>query len=448
MKLSNITLAVATLAASYAASAAAPAANEIAYAAGASAVQANFQAALADICNDTTGYQLSKLRANLLNINDNFVAYVCATAPVTAANYATATYKNFSAGIPFKEIRLNVDQGSFSAIQQIQDAPFPVFTLSYFDPAGANTASNITPNPTTITRLGGVLDVQPRSFPEPLLTGLNIPNVTDPLGVAQAFGVAVSRPLYEAMYNNQLSAGSATVAKPIPGTCGVGNALTTTDKIECIPTVSKGQMAAIMADNPFNTPNTIGAQFLGGAALAGSELGYARRVDTSGTQSAAQNYFLGNVCSTTQLGVVAQGTGTGVVPGALLRVYGLGSTGNVRAVLNDNTKYSIGVVSGENNQTGQTWKWVKVQGAPIGENASPSILGISNSAPVINGSYDFFYEAVIASYPSAIAATFWSEVKTKINGLVAPLGVGLIDDDALAAGFNKGGNTCQFNSSN
>ena len=324
MKLSKVSLAVAALVAGSSAFAAAPTAAEIAYAAGASAIQANLQIALADICDDNVGFALSKLRANLPGINDNFVAYVCASTPVTLANYATATYGNFSAGIPFKEIRLNVDQGSFSAIQQIQNSP--TIPLSYFNPAGPNTASNITPNPATIVRLGGALDVQPNTFPLALLAGLTVPASPPTLGVAQAFGVAVSQPLYVAMYNNQLAAGSATVSKPIPLSCGAGNALTTTDRIECIPTVSKGQMAAIMADAPFNTPNNIGAAFLGGAAVSGTELGYARRVDTGGTQAAAQNYFLGNVCSNVQLAVVPQGTATGVVPGALLRVYGLGVT--------------------------------------------------------------------------------------------------------------------------
>ena len=202
-----------------------------------------------------------------------------------------------------------------------------------------------------------------------------------------------------------------------------------------------------MADAPFNTPNNIGAQFLGGAAVTGVELGYARRVDTSGTQAAAQNYFLGNVCSNVQVAVVGQGTATGVVPGALLRIYGLGSTGNVRTVLNDATKLSIGVMSGENNQTGQSWKWVKVQGAPLGEDATPATAGITNRVPVINGSYDFYYEAVYAS-GGTTGDNFWSEVKTKINAIVPPLGVGLIDEATLLAGFSKGGNTCQFNSSN
>ena len=438
MKLSKISFAVAALVGAGAAFAAAPGPAEIAYSAGASAIQGNLQTALDIICKANGGtFKVSRI-VQTGAANNNFASYVCANATVTVANYATATYTNYSAGIPFKEIRLNVDQGSFSAIQQVNNV-----ALAYYNPA---TDANFTPAPNTIVRLGGALDVQPESFPADTIGALLVP-VTLPLGVAQAFGVTVSQPLYVAMYNNQLSAGSATVDKPIPSSCGAGNALTSTGKLECIPTISKGQMATIMANNPFNAANTLGAEFLGGAALNNVELGYARRVDTSGTQASAQNYFLGNVCSAVRLGVVEQGPAGGQVLGTLLRSYGLGSTGNVRTVLNDTTKFSIGVISGENNQTGQTWKWLRVQGAPIGENASPSSAGITNRVPVTNGSYDFFFESVYASGGTQGDA-YWGAIKTAINAIVPPLGVGLIEKPALDAGYNKGGNTCQFNSSN
>ncbi len=437
MKLSKITLAIASSVVATAA-AAAPAANEIGYTAGASAIQGNLRQALANLCAVNAGFTLQTLRAAAAT-NDNFAAYVCANQAVTLANYntlANTAFGNISAAIPFKEVRINVDQGSFSAIQQVSGV-----TLAYFNPA---TGSNFSPAPASITRLGGALDVEPAAFPLPVIGALTIPTNVQPLGVGQAFGVAASQPLYTAMFNFQRSAGNSTVDKPIPSSCAV----TDTSRIECIPTISRGQMATIMADNPFNTPNNIGAEFLGGAAVAGQELGYARRVDLSGTQAAAQNYFLGNVCSRAALPVVAQGTSAGVVPGTLLRVYGLGSTGNVRTVLNDTTKLSLGVMSAENNQTAQTWKWLRVQGAPVGENATPASAGITNAQPVVNGSYDFYYEAVYAPFGTA-GTSFWNAVKTAIGALTPPLGVGLIEPPQLAAGYNKGGGlTCLSNSSN
>lgn len=441
MQFTKISLAIVTLVAASAASAAAPTA--IAYSAGASAIQGNLQSALANICAaNNAGFTLSKLRAASAT-SDNFVSYVCASTAVTLANYSTATYANFSANIPFQEIRLNVDQGSFSAIQQINDV-----ALAYFNPA---TGVNSTPAPASIVKLGGALDVEPGAFPSDTIGSLVIPETVGKVGVAQAFGVAVSQPLYAAIYANQLSAGNATVDKPLPTSCGP-NAELSTGKIECIPTVSKGQIATIMANNAFNKAYTTGAGFLAGASVpANTVLHYARRVDTSGTQAAAQNYFLGLPCSTSPLSVVPQGaTGTSATSGTLvdkIRVYGLGSTGNVRTVLSDNTRYSIGVMSGENNQSGSTWRWLRVQGAPMGENATPASTGLTNRAGVIGGGYDFFFEATYVS-GGADGDNFWTDVTGELSALVPPLGVGLVDGNTLLGGFSKNGATCAANSSN
>lgn len=439
MNLSKISMALVALATGTAAFAAAP--TRIAYSAGATAVQGNQEQALNAICAvNNPGYTVSKLRQSSAT-NDNFAAYVCASGAVTLATYATATYADFSPNIPFQEIRYHGDQGSFAAVLQVNLQP-----LAFFNPA---TNSNL---PAGVYRplLGGVLDTQPTAFPGTTI-GANVVTPGQALGVAQAFGVAVSQPLYVAMYNAQLSAGSATVSKPIPASCGAGNALTTTGQLECVPSISKGQMATIMTDNPFNAAASNGAAFLGGPA--NTELGYARRVDTSGTQSAAQNYFLGLPCSTATIAVVPQGTSTGTLVSPLLRVYGLGSTGNVRTVLNDTSKYSIGVVSGENNQTAQTWKWLRVQGAALGENATPASAGITNRAPVINGSYDFYFEAVFQTpldgdVDKTAGDNYWADVKAAFGNLALPLGVGLIDPISLANGYNKGGLSCQGNVSN
>lgn len=439
MTFTKISAAVALLVAAAAAQAAPTA---IAYSAGASAIQGNLRSALDNLCKANGGtYQLSALRASGAS-NDNFVSYVCAEGAVTAANYASATYADFSAGIPFQEIRLNVDQGSFSAIQQVNSV-----ALAYFNPA---TGANFTPDPASIVKLGGALDVHPTAFPETTIGSLAIPETVAPLGVAQAFGVAVSKPLYAAMYASQLSAGAATIAKPLPSSCG-SDAEAAAGKIECIPTISKGQMASIMSDNNFNKAYTTGANFLASTLAVGTELGYARRVNTSGTQAAAQNYFLGLPCSSTALGVVAEGaSGTSASSGTKwdkIRVYGLGSTGNVRTVLNDNTRYSIGIMSGENNQTGQNFRWLRVQGAAMGENAIPASASVGNRDGITSGGYDFFYEAVYASGGTEGDA-FWADVQGAINSLTPPLGVGLVDSATLSTGFSKNGATCAANSSN
>ena len=430
MKLSTIALAV--LAAATTAAQAAP--TDIAYYAGASAIQGNLRSALDELCKANGGnFKLSGLRAAAAT-SDNFISYVCADGDVTLATYASATYANFSGGIPFQEIRVNVDQGSFSAVQQVNNV-----SLAYFDPA---TGTNVTPAPNSIVKLGGALDVEPNAFPASTLGSLVIPETVGVLGVAQAFGVAVSSPLYAAMYAAQLSSGDATVAKPIPASCGA-NAEAAVAKIQCIPTVSKSQMATIMAGNRFNSAYTQGAAFLGGPA--GTDLHYARRVDTSGTQAAAQVYFLGLPCTASALPIVPQGaSGTSATSGTLvnkIRVYGLGSTGNVRTVLNDSSRYSIGVVSGENNQASQNWRWVRVQGAAMGESAKPADTGVGNRIGITGGSYDFYFETTYVS-GGPEGDSFWGDVQGAINALIPPLGVGLVDSATLGAGYTKAGSTC------
>lgn len=437
MQVSKIVLAIAATLGTGAALAAAP--TKIGFIAGASAIQANLRSALGVMCAaNNSGYTMSVLPST----NGNIQTYVCASTPVTLANYASATYAEFQAGdAPFEEIRSNVDAGSFSAMILVSGQ-----NVQFYNPT-ANAIQNI---PAGAVRLGGALDTQANAFPAGTISSNGLDPETVPagesLGVAQAFGVGVSQPLYVALYNSQLSTGTATVAKPLPSTCGVGNALTTTDRLECIPTVSKGQMATIMADNAFNSAYSKGVEFLTPGANAGVKLHYARRVDTSGTQSSAQNYFLGLPCATTQLSIVPEGAATGTSVGANMVVYGLGGTGNVRTLLNDTTKHSIGVLSGENVNSG-TWKWVRVQGAAMGENATPSAAGVTNRAAVENGSYDFYFETVYVS-GGAEGDAFWPAVKTTISALPSPLGVGLISATSLATGFNKGGQTCAGNSSN
>jgi hypothetical protein len=443
MKLSPIVLAVVALSAATS-SFAAPNAARIAISSGASATKGNLALAMGALCKASNINNVLTEFASGSNIS----TYVCADTAVTggaAGTYvskANTEFKNF-AGTNFAELRLNVSGGSFTAVCALNGWTAGT-SCSTVNPGGAADSYR---DPATLTNVlaaagqvivGGLLDVSPDTWPAGVTSGLSIPSA-EPTGVAQTFGVAVSDTLYTAMFTEQKAdTGGATIAKPIPSSCLV----TDTTKLECVPTVSKGQMATIMANNEFNDAYSRGAGFLGGATLDGTILEYNRRADTSGTQAAAQAYFLGLPCSSTQLSIVTPpAVGSSTEIGAI-RVYAHSGTGDVRTRLNVAGVHGIGIMSGENNQTSSTsWKWVRVQGAPIGENAKPT-AGVTNRASVINGSYDFYFESKVVPGSAAGSSAFWGAVTGTLNTLAAP--VGLLNAADLGA-YNKGGNACQYN---
>jgi hypothetical protein len=128
-----------------------------------------------------------------------------------------------------------------------------------------------------------------------------------------------------------------------------------------------------------------------------------------------------------------------------IRVYAAGGTSNVRTELNKLGVYALGVVSGENNQTSQFWRWLRVDGAPIGENAVPGTPGNTNANTMKNGSYNFYFEATYTG-GNATNDAYWAKIATAFGGLAAP--VGLVNQADLDAGYNKGGATCAGSSSN
>ncbi len=443
MQVSKIMLAVAALSLG-AGAFAAPLASRIAVSSGASATKGNLKVALTNLCSSGGG-ALTEFASG-----GNISTYVCnTTANISSAGYASAadaTFKNFS-GTSFAELRLNVTGGSFTAVCALNGWP----SSTACGTVNAGGAPDLYRDPATLTNVlpaagqvvvGGLMDVAPDTFPNNVTNGLTLPSV-DNTGVGQTFGVAVSDTLYTAMFNNQKSAGGATIAKPLPSTCAV----TDTAKLECVPTISKGQMATIMANNEFNAAYSNGAGFLAGPALNGTELEYNRRADTSGTQASAQAYFLGLPCSPSPLSVVdAPAVGSNTTIGAI-KVFAHAGTGDVRTRLNVPGVYGIGVISGENNQSdaGTTWKWLRVQGSPIGESAKPGVAGVTNRSSVTSGAYDFYFESKVAVGPAAAASGFWSAVTGSLNTLAAP--VGLLNAADLAT-YSKGGGACQYNAGN
>lgn len=426
MRLSHTLIAAAAVAAC-ASSFAAPAANRIAVSAGASAIQGNLTLALRNLCTSASGVPTTFA-------SGNFTTVVCANAALTSATYASKPNNEFInlAGLPYAEVRVNVSNGSFGNIQILNGVSF-----TFRDPA---TNTNIAA-PAGSVIVGGVNDVEPDSFPETTI-GSNVLYPSTAVGVAQTFGVAASSALYTALFNAQQAAGD------LPATCTVNS----TNLSYCVPSIGKAQMATIMADNAFNAAYLKGLGFLTGlAADEGVELRYVRRVDTSGTQASAQNYFLGLPCAKAPVSVVAEPTTddeAGGLKDALIgaiRVMAAPGTGDVRTELNKASIFALGVMSGENNQASQNWRWLRINGAAIGENAVPASAGVTNSNTMRSGKYDFYFETTYSG-GTAAGNAFWQVVSSALNTLPAP--VGLVNATDLGAGFSKGGKTCAVSASN
>ena len=423
MQLTKIALAVGVACAAASATAA-PDVSRIALSAGASAVQCNYNLALRAMCTAAGGVPTSF-------VSGNFTTVVCADVAITTGAQYTAKpngeFINFN-GIPFAEVRINVSDGSFGSVLILNGKAY-----TFRDPA---TSTNIAP-PAGATIIGGFSDTATNRFPAPTI-GANQLFANAGAGVAQTFGVAASNALYTKMFDAQKLAGL------IPASCTVSD----TNLPYCVPSIAKAQMATIMVDNPFNAAYSRGLGFLTrNPADDGTELRYVRRVDTSGTQSSAQNYFLGLPCSLEALSIVPEPTSddeAGGLKDALIgaiRVYAAGGTSDVRNELNKAGVFALGVMSGENNQSGSNWRWLRVDGAMIGENAIPGTAGITNSNTLKDGSYGFYFELTYTGNNTVLAA-----IASSLNTLPAP--VGLVNAADLAAGYNKGGLTCQGSSSN
>jgi hypothetical protein len=429
MQFSKMMFAVASLACGSVMATTAPA--NIAISSGASASKGNLKLALANRCSATLAEYVS---------GANISTYVCAagtfSATPTATEYANSTPVNFT-GTAFAELRLNVNGGSFTAVCLV--AGWPAGTScpaadTYLEPS---TGTLLAPPAGSIS-VGGLMDVEPNAFLPSVRANIAPAPVLQSANFAQTFGVAASDALYQAMFTQQLAAGK------LPATCVASD----TAKPECVPVIGKAQMATIMSSNSSNAAYAQGAAFLAPGLAAGTNLNYARRVDTSGTQAAAQQYFLGNVCSTGSLTVVPVGAGTtGTVTNAIT-VFGFPTTGGVRTLLNTAGAYTIGIVSGENNQTGQTWKWLRVAGMQMAENAAPGTAQ-ANTTTALDGRYDMWFLSRVVQ-PSAANApggnALWNSIRTGFGAVPAGTTPGLFATSET--NYTKGTNACQPPASN
>jgi hypothetical protein len=440
MKFNQITAAVALLAVGSAFAGSTTA--QTAYSSGASASKGNLAVALASMCAAPKVFVEFKSGSNIST-------YFCAaagssfSATPTAAEYTAATPALFvnpttAAATAYSELRLNVAGGSFTAVCPL--AGWPTGTScpaadTYLDPATGTLAVAPPTTATTGKIVGGLMDVEPAGFLSTIRSGIANPSSVTSANFAQTFGVAVSNDLYSAMFADQQASG----ALPPSTVCAVAD----TKRAECVPVIGKAQMAAIMSSISTNDAYTKGAAFLAPSLTNPTPMTYGRRGDTSGTQAAAQQYFLGNVCNSSPVPVVGAGASNGAIT-----VTALSSTGGVRNLLNGvnssgasigSPNYAIAVISGENNQASDTvnnitvpttWKWLRVGGTAVADSAAPKEAGVtfSNTATAKDGRYDFWFVSRVVAPATAVnstAAAFWNAVKAAFANVPQNNTVGL-----------------------
>lgn len=220
------------------------------------------------------------------------------------------------------------------------------------------------------------MDVEPAAFDSALLDPFGgVEGLADKVAGAsfyQAFGVAVSRDLYAALQTKQgLTAAGCTADTLTPA---------------CQPTVSRAQYASIASATFNSAKSDINSLF----GVPAGKLTLCRRVSTSGTQAASNQFFLNNLTGNGpnagfELAADAATYGPGAV--ATFEVKEGSGTSNARDCLNA-TGYGIGVLSLENVPAASTgYRFVKLNRVEGFDAAN------SSQATGINGEYEFAYQS-------------------------------------------------------
>lgn len=224
-------------------------------------------------------------------------------------------------------------------------------------------------------------------------------------GGGQGFGIIVSPALYTLLQTDQ----------------GLAS--------DQVPSITKSQYATVMN----KTTKVWKALLPNGTAHASSPLYVARRSTSSGTQMAAEIFFLNNPCSAGAASVVGSlnattGSTAGVTYGVASDQIIVKQEGSSDAVLSEaaNSTYAIGVVSLENIQPASSWKYVAIDGFYPGTANSPEY----QKKNILNGKYAFAFETYLqkntdATFGSAATAgTLANNINDFINAIVAFLSVG------------------------
>lgn len=237
----------------------------------------------------------------------------------------------------------------------------------------------------------------------------------------QGFGVAVNVPLYQALIAREVAANRMASTCTTSETFGATYVLSA----DCQPSLSSAQYTALM------TGTITTANALLGSTTDTKTIALNRRVNTSGTQAAAEAFFVGRALvnaklnPTTTDGYLNPLGGTAGTPAVAgdLTVNTWSTTDNVMdAIRNEATNYALGVISldkGFDLNKANALKgalWVKLDGI------SPNLSKNSSGATVVDlktkvgfaQGYPFVYEA--QAIKSAKMTGAYSDIFDKIVG--------------------------------
>lgn len=257
--------------------------------------------------------------------------------------------------------------------------------------------------------------------------------------IGQAFGVAVSYPLYLQLQKNDVADGK------LAATCDDGTATAPNLTPACQPSMPAQRYTAIANRD---TIVSVDGSLFGGPA--GSVVNLARRVPTSGTQSASNMRFLAKPCATgSSQGALEPARATDSTGTAIVTEQS--STGGVKTVLNTATgagQFALGVVSMENTPaptaTADRWAFVKLNRVSPNSDAQ-------QREEAMDGSYDFWYELAAftaggsvspasASGSALIAAVTGTLGESDLKGIFATPVAGSSGPTSKGTRF---GNSCQ-----
>lgn len=341
-------------------------------------------------------------------------------------------------------------EGSFAGVGNVINGT-PI--SGWCDSTGSTTADLIAPD-AGLTDVDtnvwvGMANTGALSLPVPSATGVSLNG-----GFAgQGFGVMASEELYKAMQNVQKADGR------LPSTCVTGDFTPG----QCQPGISKEEYAAIVVDGNLayvlpSTVPTVGYV----SPLTGTldPIHICRRVETSGTQSASNVYFLNNSCGNANPTAGAQpprkvdlASGTAVVlnaaahgvdgnfedfGGGAFTVFEGSGTGDARNCLSRRSlgnnpanvadgagSYAVGVVSLENSPaTGR--RFLKIDGVspnayqvPVGSAADGATVDgwaqdTTQRITTVRGQYDFAPELEMLWPTGTSFGTTLNKIKTNL----------------------------------
>jgi len=333
---------------------------------GASATSVNYVKALKTLCGGT------------------FTVYKETTGNTSLGNFFTAKCSQSFSGLSGVDaVAFNVAGGSYSAVQNSTLGTGTKFVQSLSGTpvagAGALTGINVVAGITatgTVKSEGGFMDMEPAAFDATLVEPFGgVEGLADKVSGAsfyQAFGVAVSRDLYAALQSKQgLTAAGCTADTLTPA---------------CQPTISRAQYASIASISTNSAKLDINSLF----GVPAGKLTLCRRVSTSGTQAASNQFFLNNLTGNGPSGGADIPADAATYSAGVLATFEVkegSGTSNARDCLNA-TGYGIGVLSLENVPAASAgYRFVKLNRVEGFDAAN------SSQATGMSGEYEFAFQS-------------------------------------------------------